>query len=163
MAAGKELRNTARALYESGKMTVKQVATEIGTSCRTVERWARADGWERMKPTPKMTERAHRVASRLAETAENAPQHERQNALVAITEDEAVAQRAELITRHRAEWRIIGALINESVKGRDIERAKLSETLARSMKLKQDGERKAWGIDTGPDGQTKIQVVIERE
>lgn len=155
MADKQNLRATARALYEAGRQTVKQVAAEIGTSSRTVERWAAADGWKRAKITPELTERAHRVASTLAEASEKS--------LDQVIEDEAVAQRAELITRHRTEWRLIGGLINESMKNRDIERAKLTEVLARSTKLKQDGERRAYGIDSGPDGQTKIQVVIERE
>ena len=163
MADREDIRATAKAMYESGRQTVKDVAAEIGISRRTLERWAKQDNWQRVKPTPEMTERAHRVASRLAEVREDAAPAERQNVLAEVTEDEAVTQRAELITRHRTEWRVIGALINESVKGRDIDRAKLAETLSRSMKLKQDGERRAWGIDTGADGQAKIQVVIERE
>lgn len=162
MAQGKDVRAAAKVLYESGKMTVKQVAAEIGISSRTVERWAAADGWERVKPTPEMTERAHRVASKLADTPENATPEQRQNALAAVTEDEVVAQRADLITRHRTEWRVIGGLITESVKERNIDRAKLAETLARSMKLKQDGERRAWGLEAG-EGDQKVHVIIERQ
>ncbi|UUI59693.1 hypothetical protein [Aeromonas salmonicida] len=155
MADKQNLRATARALYEAGRLTVKQVAAEIGTSSRTVERWAAVAGWKRTQITPELTERAHRVASTLAKAPEKS--------LDQVIEDEAVDLRAELITRHRTEWRLIGGLINESMKNRDIERAKLTEVLARSTKLKQDGERRAYGIDSGPDNATKIQVVIERE
>lgn len=163
MAQGKDVRNAAKVLYEAGKQTVKQIAAEIGTSPRTVERWAKADAWQRVKATPELTERAHRVATKLAATPENATAEERQQALVDATEDEAVMLRGEVINRHRAEWKVVRLIANEAARDRNGDRAKLAVDLARATKLSQDGERRAWGIDTWPDGQTKIQVVIERE
>lgn len=163
MAQGKDVRAAAKVLYEAGTQTIKQIAAEIGTSSRTVERWARADGWQRMKPTPELTERAHRVASKLAATPENTSPEERQQALVDATEDEAVMQRGEVINRHRAEWRVVRLIANEAARDRNGDRAKLAVGLARATKLSQDGERRAWGIHAGPDGQNRIQVIIERE
>jgi predicted transcriptional regulator len=162
MVDRKALRAAAKVLYDAGRQTVKQIASEIGTSSRTVERWASADGWNRVKVTPELSGKVHRVASRLAEIPDNAPQEERQKVMETVTENEAVTQRAEVISRHRQEWRIVRLLICESVKNRDIERGKLAEILARATKISQDGERRAWAIDSGDEG-NRVTVVIERE
>lgn len=154
-------RDTARALYESGRMTIRQVAAEIGVSSRTVERWSATDGWARVKNTPELSERAHRVASRLAEIPEDAKPEERRKVVDAVTEQQAVDERAALLVRHRREWQYPRALLVEAIKGRDTEKAKIAKAAAETTRIIQSGERLAWGLDT--DAGTKVQVVIERE
>lgn len=161
MADRKELRATAKALYESGRKTVKQIAVEIGTSSRTVERWARADSWKRVQNTPELSERAHRVASRLAQIPEDAQPEERQQAVEAVTEQQAIDERAALLVRHRREWQVSRALLAEAVRERSNDKAKMAKVVAETTAITQRGERQAWGLDT--DAGTKIQVVIERE
>lgn len=161
MAGRNELRATAKTLYESGRMTIKQVAEEIGMSSRTVERWSAADGWQRIKTTPELSERAHRVASRLAEIPEDAKPEERQQAIEAVTEQQAIDERAALLARHRKEWHYPRALLAEAIKGRDTEKAKIAKAAAETTKIIQSGERLAWGMDSGDE--PKVTVVIERE
>ena len=61
--------------------------------------------------------------------------------------------RAEVIARHRQEWRQIAALRQEAVKMRHIDFLKASnygrfaKTMAEITTLQQAGERKAWGLD----------------
>lgn len=161
MAERKDLRATAKALYESGRKTVKQIAAEISTSSRTVERWARADGWKRVQHSPELSERAHRLASQLAQITEDAKPEERQQAVEAVTEQQAIDERAALLARHRKEWHYPRALLAEAIKGRDTEKAKLAKAAAETTKIIQSAERLAWGMDSGDE--PKVTVVIERE
>lgn len=161
MADKKALRATAKTLYEAGRGTIKQIAAEIGVSSRTVERWSAADGWVRVTTTPELSERAHRVASRLAEIPEDAKPEERGRAVEAITEQQVVDERAELLVRHRREWQVSRVLLAEAVRERSTDKAKMAKVVAETTSITQKGERLAWGLDT--DTGTKVQVVIERE
>lgn len=61
--------------------------------------------------------------------------------------------RAEVIARHRNEWKQIVALRQEALKDRinnpdtSFMRAKLAKITSEITKIQQDGERKAWGLD----------------
>lgn len=69
---------------------------------------------------------------------------------------DAEDKRAELLARHRADWLKIGVLRKEAMDMREedpkaaMERARLAKTLADTLKVEQDGERRAWGIDDIP-------------
>lgn len=87
--------------------------------------------------------------------------------LEAEANERASELRAQVALRHRKEWGIPRSLLNEAIKARDLERAKLSKLTAETLKLCQDGERKAWGMDepeandSGDSG--VVTVVIRRE
>ena len=76
----------------------------------------------------------------------------------------AVDLRAQVIDRHRKEWRIIDMLLGEHVKARDFDKAKLTKITAEALAIKQLNERKAWGLDVKGEGDTTqgVTVVIER-
>lgn len=74
----------------------------------------------------------------------------------------AVALRADIIERHRKEWSVSRGLVGEAVKGRDFERAKLAKITSETLKIIQDGERKAWGLDAADTPSGPSVVVIER-
>lgn len=63
----------------------------------------------------------------------------------------AVDLRAELIERHRKEWQIARGLSAEAVKARDFDKAKLAKITTETIKLIQEGERRAWGLDATAD------------
>jgi hypothetical protein len=67
------------------------------------------------------------------------------------TEKSAVEQRAELIQKHRDEWRASRALLYRSMKiartSTGFEAAKFAKISAETLALIQAGERKAWGLD----------------
>jgi hypothetical protein len=61
--------------------------------------------------------------------------------------------RADLISRHRQEWNVSRVLLNEAIADRKgntkeaFEKAKLAKISTEIIKIRQDGERKAWGLD----------------
>ena len=74
---------------------------------------------------------------------------------------DAVAERAAIISRHRREWSVSRGLVGVAVGKRDFDRAKLAKITSETLKIIQDGERKAWGLDAA-DPADKTVVVIER-
>jgi len=58
-----------------------------------------------------------------------------------------------VIARHREEWKIPRMLLQESFTSRiggtkdAFEKAKLAKITTEAIKIRQDGERKAWGLD----------------
>ena len=71
--------------------------------------------------------------------------------------DEAVDVRADVLVQHRGEWPSITAMVKEVIDTRDSDpagafsKAKLAKTAAETLKIKQDGERRAWGMDEVQD------------
>lgn len=67
--------------------------------------------------------------------------------------EESEDVRAEVLVRHRSEWPAITAMVKEVIDTRNTDppgafsKAKLAKTAAETLKIKQDGERKAWGLD----------------
>jgi hypothetical protein len=82
--------------------------------------------------------------------------------LATAVEDVAVNARAELLKKHRNEWPAVRNQVYKSLKGAgDVEGMKLAKVAAEALKLTQDGERKAWGVDAGGDDKP-TRIVIER-
>jgi hypothetical protein len=71
--------------------------------------------------------------------------------LAQAVEDAAVDARAEILKRHRTEWVAPRNQIYKALKSTDIDQAKLAKLAAETLKLIQDGERKAWGLDNGEE------------
>lgn len=59
----------------------------------------------------------------------------------------AVDLRAKLIERHRAEWGLARQLVYDAAKAKDFDRAKLGKITSEALRIVQEGERKAWGLD----------------
>lgn len=161
-----ETKAAARALWEGDPNISKvQVAEELGIPPRAVERWSQAEGWAKRQAD--MSERAHAAADtykgKLSELGPEITTDQQQKAMTDAAEETAVQLRAQVLERHRKEWNVPRALVNEAVKARSFDKAKLAKITSETLKLVQDGERKAWGIDSGPDGNQKVTVVIERE
>lgn len=81
--------------------------------------------------------------------------------LAQAVEDVAVDARAQILTRHRQEWPAVRSELYKALKNRDSEGLRLAKGAAETLKLMQDGERKAWGIDAGGDDKP-TRIVIER-
>lgn len=47
----------AKALYEGGKGSFREVAQAVGTSFTSVKLWAKKDGWQKGKAAPKIAQR----------------------------------------------------------------------------------------------------------
>ncbi len=55
--------------------------------------------------------------------------------------------RAGVETRHRAEWDAQGKLLTDGIDKNDSEKVKLAKLVAETLKIRQEGERKAWQLD----------------
>lgn len=161
-----ETKAAARALWEGDpSVTKQQVAEEVGVPPRAVERWSQAEGWAKRQAD--MSERAHAAADnykgKLSELGPEITTDQQKQAEADAADETAVQLRARVLERHRKEWNIPRALVNEAVTARSFDKAKLAKITSETLKIVQDAERKAWGIDSGPDGGGKVTVVIERD
>lgn len=161
-----ETRAAARALWE-GDPTIskRQVAEELGITMRAVDRWSLDEGWAKRQAD--MSERAHAAADtykgKLAELGPEITTEQQQQAMTEAAEETAVQLRAQVLDRHRKEWNAPRKLSYDAVKTKNFDQMKMAKITAETLKIIQDGERRAWGIDSGPDGGGKVTVVIERE
>ena len=60
--------------------------------------------------------------------------------------DRAASAKASVIIRHKDEWDRHLGLINEAIAAGDFDAAKLAKITAETIKIRQEGERKAWVI-----------------
>ncbi|MCY0856872.1 hypothetical protein [Cupriavidus sp. D39] len=177
----------ARARWEAEpQMTFSDVAVLVGVSKQAVSKHAKRCGWHKHLDMPTLVAKAHAKAdeqtvrtieqdaggsqaearqvvapsmffaglSRPALPADASHEQARQ-----ITTDAAVDARAELLTRHRREWGAVRNLAYDSIKSKDLDKARTAKTAAEAVKTIQDGERKAWGLDSGDEGPVKVTVV----
>lgn len=49
--------------------------------------------------------------------------------------------------RHRREWDATQTLLEQALADHDMETAKLAKLVAETLKIRQEGERRAWGLD----------------
>lgn len=161
-----DVRAAARLMYETTPLTLDEVAKEVGLSARTVKRYSKADGGWRKMVSPGLSRRAHEAADKVAEAVGELPHdatpERKAEALAATAESVAIDERARLLAKHRKEWSIVDALVVAAVRSRDLNDAKVADTLCRTIGNKQKGERVSWGLEAG-EGDQKVTVVIERE
>lgn len=163
-----EERAAARALYEfDPKKSLRKVAAETGIPYETISSWAagqRGNGGKWNKLVDGMSEEAHLLANkhrtRLSELGPSLSVEQEVVAEKETVELAAVEARAKIIERHRTEWNAPRTLAYEAIKGRDMDKAKLAKIAAETLKLVQEGERKAWGLDVGADN--RVTVTVER-
>ena len=165
----------ARALYESTPgMTLAKVAAETGIGKSTLERRANTEGWKKnytrtdLQP---LTGAAHAAADKyqhkMAELGPEVTAEEKAAVVAEVVEEVAIDERAKILDRHRREWAAPRAMSAEAVRMRERDpdgafaRAKMAKITAETLKIVQDGERKAWGIDVGELPPNHV-VVIER-
>lgn len=167
-----DLHAAARALYEGTHgMTMAELSKITGIPARTLRLRARDEDWKKELETKtgKTTDsalaaaeffqgRAELVVAEVAET----------DSAVQVLADPLPAERDQLLKRHRDEWAAPRAMSIEAVRMRDsdpiraMERAKLAKITSETLKIVQDGERKAHGLDVGVDVPQGHVVVIER-
>lgn len=168
---GDDVKAAARALWEGDPTKSKRmVAEEMGIPYGTIDRWSKGDdgkGEKWSKRTDDMSARAHAAADtyrgKLSELGPEITTQQQRQAEADAAEETAGELRGAVLARHRKEWNVPRALVQEAVKARDFGKAKLAKITSETLKIIQDGERKAWGIDNGPEGASNVTVVIERE
>lgn len=120
--------------------------------------------WQRRGSLAGINQAAQRKADALVEREEPPPRprpqptrgvdHPEDRAVVIQqAREEAEDRRAEVLARHRNEWRQVATLRQEALRdrqanpGQSFERAKLAKITAEMTSIQQAGERKAWGLD----------------
>ena len=132
---------------------------------------AAGNPWERRGTMNGIVHAAQRRADTMVtadgeakETAETRQGNEVLAQKAQAAREESEALRAEVISRHRQEWRAVFLLRNEAIKERTYapensdRKAKLAKIIAETTRIQQEGERKAWGLDVGvnPDDIRKM-------
>ena len=163
----------ARVAWESDPtMTLGKLAEALGIAKQSVHYRMKADEkkgnpWEKKQTLSDIAARAQRIADRQSKISDDSDGGVSQKKDATAdpppmpTADTPVDQRADVIARHRREWSMVKALSGEAIKSRDFERAKLAKITSETVKIWQDGERKAWGLDA-IDTEKPPVVVIER-
>jgi hypothetical protein len=164
-------------MYERDNASVAVLAESLGLSRQRVYQFAIEFGWQRSKSDqPAINAAAQRRADAQAQTpnelvSANAPvpgtpvvpivraatRTDPTNAEELAADEKSAEQRAGLLVKHRGEWNVARGLLQHSL-GRnpdgsrgqpDMGLAKQAKVTAETLKLIQDGERKAYGLDTG--------------
>lgn len=126
-----------RAEYEAGA-SMGSLARAYGVSKPAISKHARKEGW-----TQDVTEAVNRLVNAKVYGVVNPVNPEKKAAAMAAAADERVA----VIRRHQEEWQRHKQIIDDALANNDFERAKLAKITAETIRIRQDGERRAWGID----------------
>lgn len=152
------------------RLTFSALAEQYGVNVGNVSRKAAKEGWSKRGVLPDLNEAAQRRADTQTDANGNAKQTQRPaGAGDLATRDESEAVRAAVLVRHRAEWAALELYRRQALEAMD--RASeagdreswiIAKTAAdtakanlQALQVKQDGERKAWGLD---DTAIKIDV-----
>lgn len=127
---------TIRAEYEAGA-SQSELAKRHGVSRKAIQKHITAEGWAQdiSGTLDRLTE-----AKVVGVVAGCDPKKK------AAALDRAADAKAAVIMRHKEEWEQHQQLIRAAVENGDFDAAKLAKITAETIKIRQEGERKAWGI-----------------
>ena len=146
-------------------MSQHDVAKLAGVSQPAVLKRMRREGWAKVADQSDLARRAYDRAdgeSLKGGDAEDVPEHPASTGPVSgVIVETAVQLRAKVIDRHRKEWDGARNFIYKAIRNSDFDKAKLGKITAEALKIVQDGERKAWGLDKD-DEKSQVTVVVKR-
>jgi hypothetical protein len=183
-----EMWKRARIQWESEPLaSFAHIAVDLGVSKPLVGKVAKKQGWRKLLDMATVSARAHfqadlkftpmtveasmqapvvdgrraekRAAADLPAVPSNIPEAQAR----AAAEASVVEKRAEVLSRHRSEAQAVRGLIYGAIKSPDIDVAKKAKIVAEGMKIVQEIERKAWGLDADDKGKPSVQVIINRK
>ncbi len=127
---------TIRAEYEAGA-SQSELAKRHGVSRKAIQKHITAEGWAQdiSGTLDRLTE------AKVAGVVAGCDPKKKAAAL-----DRAADAKAAVIMRHKEEWEQHQQLIRAAVENGDFDAAKLAKITAETIKIRQEGERKAWGI-----------------
>lgn len=129
-----------RADYEAGA-TQSELARKHGVSRTAIQKRIEKEGW-----TQDIEDSLRRkVAEKVAGVVAGCNPQKKAEAL-----DLAAQRRADVEIRHQTEWEEHRNLVDSAIANQDFESAKLAKITAETLKIRQEGERKAWRLDTQP-------------
>lgn len=134
----------------------KWLVVEMGLSISDVAilKRAKKDGWAKQVSLKSIVQQAHSTAdARWAAAKVNGDEakvSEKVNELTKATRAQSVDMRADILEVHRAEWGTHReAFTLEAMLDPDtgLDTARIAKTAAEAIRIRQEGERKAWGLD----------------
>ena len=132
-----------RVEYELGA-SLRELARAHGVSKSAVSKRARSEGWIR-DTTGTVRRLAVAKSAGLADAVDTVDTVHPKKRAEAV--ERAADALAAVIQRHKSEWDRHWQIVEEALESGDFERAKLAKILAETLRLRQDGERRAWGLD----------------
>lgn len=124
-----------------------------------VRRRAKLEGWSKAASLPTIVERAQLEADNAAGLKIRA------DSISELGVQNAVDLRSAIIETHRAEWakhRETYTLASIEQAEQPAHRAKVAKLAAETLKIRQEGERKAWGLDAIADNDTGSVKTMEQ-
>lgn len=140
--------------------TFRALAIKYNVDNSEISRRAKREGWTKRGQLAAINESAQRKADKLTDSDGNSTQRKLSSADLAAR-DESEGLRAEVLIRHRREWAELEAFRKTALKAmKDAHEAgdRLSWLVAKiaadtakanlsALDIKQNGERRAWGLD----------------
>jgi hypothetical protein len=145
----KETWSDIRAEREAGA-SFPELASKYGVSHQAIQKRAKAEGWSDGTDVAEVIRR--KVAEKVARVVASSNPQKRAESI-----DAAAEKSASVVRMHQAEWDDHRARFG-SVPD-DFESGKLAKISAEMLRIRQDGERKAWGLD---EASAQPTIVIER-
>ena len=146
---------TIRAEYEAGA-SQSDLARRYGVSRKAVQNRIKAEGW--MQDVSHTIDRL--TEAKVAGIVAGCDPQKKAEAL-----NRAAEAKADVIMRHKAEWDRHKIIMDEALANEDFNAAKLAKITAETLKIRQDGERKAWGIqdksESGPVVPVRAEVRLD--
>lgn len=137
--------------YEAGQ-SMGVLSRRYGVNKSCISRRAKAGAWERISP-----EVINQMAlDKLNGIEEQVDPRDRK----AVALNDAIDRRVEVVRRHQHEWDVHKQLFDEVMSTRDFETAKLAKITAETLKIRQESERQAWGIDLMQQTQPQQDQII---
>lgn len=142
----------ARVKWEGDpEATDTSIAAIFGITKQAVEQQRKKNGWQKVGALQNVSERAQFAADNLAKLG--------LDKLKAEAVDMAVEIRADLLDRHRADWAEHRSHFTIAGIAADFELGKSAKITAEMLKIRQEGERKAYGLDDNQAVQPKTEPV----
>lgn len=127
---------TIRAEYEAGASQA-DLSRRHGVSRKAIQKHITAEGW-----TQDVSGTINRMAeAKVAGIVAGCDPQKKAEAFA-----RAADAKAAVMVRHKEEWERHQTLIDEALAEGDFDKAKLAKITAETLKIRQEGERKAWGI-----------------
>lgn len=141
---------TIRAEYETGS-TMGALSRRHGVTKAAISQRAKREGW---------VQDISGAVNRLAEAKVNGIVNTVNPQKKAAALDRAADAKAAVMRRHKEEWERHQKLIDEALAAGDFDKAKLAKITAETLKIRQEGERKAWGIQDKVESDVSGGMVI---
>lgn len=152
------------------RVTMTELAERFGVNKSALSRKAKNEGWQKRGQLPSINEAAQRKADARFDVDGNSTSTQREGTAVDLaSRSESEDVRAAVLVRHRSEWSELELYRRHALEAMDKAKtegnreewtiAKTAAETAKSnlsaLQIKQDGERKAWGMD---DAAIRIDV-----